>query len=134
MNEFLNFIRENSGVLILCVALLTLIITLIKLIPKRPKLKITGYSRYSGLNPTETRRNGNPEDRTLNDETNDSREMLTKITLSFRKVLKKRAFNVRIKKLYKEMNVLKTVVKGCSIEPDGEITTELECKKKIWKL
>ncbi len=132
MNDFLNFIRQNSGVFILCVALLTLTITLIKLLPKRPKLKITGYSRYSGLNPTEMRENDNPEDKTLNDETNASREMLTKITLSLRNVSKKRAFNVRIKKLHKGMRVRKNLDEDYSIEPDDETTIELEYTKRIF--
>lgn len=131
MNDFLNFIRENSGIFILCVGLLTLTITLIKLLPKRPKLKITGYSRYSGLNPTEIRGNDNPEYRDLNDETNASREMLTKITLSLRNVSKKRAFNVRIKKLHKGMRVRRNLEEDYSIGPDEETTIQLEYTKRV---
>ena len=55
MNEIFNFLKTNSGILILCVGLLTLIITLIRLFPKRPKLKITGYSIWAGVNAMEIR-------------------------------------------------------------------------------
>jgi hypothetical protein len=132
MNEFFDFIKDNSGVFILCVGLLTLFITLTKIFPKRTKLKITGYSIYSGVNATEIRGNDNHEDKVLKDETNASREMLTKITLSLRNISKKRAFNVRIKKLHKGMRVRKNLSEDYSIEPDSETTIELEYIKKIF--
>ena len=132
MNEIFDFLRTNSGILILCVGLLTLIITLIKLFPKRPKLKITGYSRWAGVNATEIRGNDDPTNRMVGDETNVSREMLTTITLSLRNTSKKRAFNVRIKKLHSGMRVRKNLPEDYSIEPDDETTLELEYVKRIY--
>lgn len=132
MNEIFDFLRTNSGILILCVGLLTLIITLIKLFPKRPKLKITGYSRWAGVNATEIRGNDDPTDRMVGDETNASREMLTTITLSLRNTSKKRAFNVRIKKLHSGIRVRKNLPEDYSIEPDDETTLELEYAKRIY--
>jgi hypothetical protein len=132
MQEIIEFIRENSGILILSVGLLTLGITLAKLLPKRPKLKITGHSRYSGLNPTEIRGNEDPNDKNLTDETKASREMLSIITLSLRNTSKKRAFNVRIKKLHQSMRVRKNISEDFSIEPDSETTIELEYTKKVF--
>lgn len=132
MQDIFDFIKNNTGIFILCVGIITLIITLIKLIPKKPKLKITGYSRYSGVNATEIRGNDNPENKHLNDETNASREMLSKITLSIRNVSKKRAFNVRIKNLDKGLRVRKNIPEDFSIEPDNETTIELEYAKKVF--
>jgi hypothetical protein len=68
----------------------------------------------------------------VGDETNASREMLTKITLSLRNTSKKRAFNVRIKKLHSGMRVRKNLPKDYSIEPDDETTLELEYAKRIY--
>lgn len=132
INDIFDFLRTNSGILILCVGLLTLIITLIKLFPKRPKLKITGYSRWAGVNATEIRGNDDPTDRMVGDQTNASREMLTTITLSLRNTSKKRAFNVRIKKLHNGMRVRKNLSEDYSIEPDDEATLELEYTKRIY--
>ncbi len=130
MQEIIDFIKENSGVFIFIVALITLLITLTKLFPKRPKLKITGYSRYSGLNATEPRGNDNPKDNRLNDDSNASRDMISKITLSIRNTSKKRAFNVRIKELNNKLRVRKNLPEDFSIEPDSETTIELEYTKK----
>ena len=132
MQETIDFIRENSGIFIFCVASLTLLITLAKLFPKRPKLKITGYSRWAGVNATEILGNDDPTDRMVGDETNASREMLTTITLSLRNTSKKRAFNVRIKKLHNGMRVRKNLPEDYSIEPDDESTLELEYAKRIY--
>ncbi|QQX76651.1 MULTISPECIES: hypothetical protein [Aequorivita] len=132
MNEIFDFIKNNTGIFILCVGLLTLIITLAKLFPKRPKLKITGYSRWAGVNATEIRGNDDPSDRMVGDETNASREMLTTITLSLRNTSKKRAFNVRIKKMRNGIRVRKNLPEDYSIEPDGEATIELEYAKRVF--
>lgn len=130
MQEMIDFIRENSGIFIFCVASLTLIITLAKVFPKKPKLKITGYTRYSGLNATDIRGNDNPNDKYLTDDTNASRDMISKITLSVRNTSKKRAFNVKIKELNKKLRVRKNLPEDFSIEPDSETTIELEYTKK----
>lgn len=132
MNEIFNFIKNNTGIFILCVGLLTLIITLAKVLPKRPKLKITGYSRWAGVNATEIHGNDDPSDRMVGDETNASREMLTTITLSLRNTSKKRAFNVRIKKMHNGMRVRKNLQEDYSIEPDAEATIELEYAKRVY--
>jgi len=132
MNEIFDFVKNNTGLFILIVGLLTLIITLVKLFPKRPKLKITGYSRWSGVNATDIHGNDDPNDKMLGDETKASREMLTTITLSLRNISKKRAFNVRIKKLRHGMRVRKNLPEDYSIEPDNETTIELEYTKRVY--
>ena len=132
MIEVFDFIKNNTGLFILSVGLLTLIITLIKLLPKRPKLKITGYSKWTGVNATDIHGNDNPSDKKLREVTNASREMLTTITLSLRNTSKKRAFNVRIKNLHKGMRVRKNLPEDYSIDPDDEITIELEYVKRVY--
>lgn len=130
MQEIIDFIRENSGIFILCVASFTLLITLVKLFPRGPKLKITGYSKYSGLNATEISSYNNPNGNMRIDDSNATREMISKITLSVRNTSKKRAFNVRIKKLNSKLKVRKNIPEDFSLEPDSETTIELEYVKR----
>ncbi|MGB3343635.1 MAG: hypothetical protein WBA61_06970 [Aequorivita sp.] len=87
---------------------------------------------WAGVNATEIRGNDDPSDRLVGDETNASREMLTTITLSLRNTSKKRAFNVRIKKMRNGMRVRKNLPEDYSIEPDAEATIELEYAKRVY--
>ena len=133
MMEIFAFIRNNTGLSILTVSLLTLIISLTKLLPKRPMLKITGYySKWTDLIAPDIHGNDDTSDKKRREETNASREMLTKISLSLRNISKKRAFRIRIKKLHEGIRVKKNLSEECSIEPDDEITIELEYAKRVY--